>query len=149
MCSLLWRKFAELEKEELYALLKLRADVFILEQRSFFQDMDDQDQAGLHLLWLDREERIIGTLRLLPGAQGRSVTIGRVVLAPSARGRGYGRRMLVAALEETARRWGRPSVHLSAQSAQEKFYAGFGFSRVSDPYDDAGIEHIDMRLDRS
>ncbi len=147
MCSLLWREFVELEKEELYAVLKLRADVFILEQRSFFQDIDGQDQAGLHLILLDGEARIIGTLRLLPGVQEQTVTIGRVVLAPSARGLGYGRRMLVAALEKIAQRWGRSSVRLSAQVVQEKFYAGFGFVRISDPYDDAGIQHIDMRLD--
>lgn len=145
MYSLLWREFSEINKEDLYALLKLRADVFVLEQRSLFQDIDDLDQLGLHLLLLSGEKRIAGTLRLVPNAAGDAVTIGRVVLAREARGLGQGRRMLAASLEKIEERWVGASACLSAQAVQQRFYASFGFVQVSAPYDDAGILHIEMR----
>jgi ElaA protein len=138
-----WRSFEELSRQELYGLLMLRADVFVLEQRSFFRDIDGGDRRALHLL-LREGECIAGTLRLLPLDDG-SVAIGRVALAPHARGRGNGRRMLQAALNKIAETWGAVPVVLGAQAVQEGFYAAFGFVPQSDPYDDEGILHIDMR----
>lgn len=146
--DLVWRRFREFDLDSLYALLQLRSDVFVLEQQSLYRDLDDRDQAARHLLCLEAE-RLIASLRVeAPGSVRAEATIGRVVVAPSARGRGLGRRMMEEALGLIAAEWGAATpVLLGAQSEQQGFYAGFGFTPCSEPYDDGGIAHVDMRLD--
>lgn len=146
MPELLWRAYDELERGELYAVLMLRADVFVLEQRSIYRDIDGADADSLHLLLKEEGGRLLGTLRLSWEEDG-SVVIGRVALRPDARGKGWGARMMASALAAVQQHAGEVPVFLSAQSVQEGFYRKFGFKRVSEPYDDAGIMHIDMRRD--
>jgi ElaA protein len=149
---ILWRDFDELRNAELYQLLRLRQDVFILEQRSFYLDIDGKDLSARHLLLYPAAgdgKRLRGTLRLLPPGRDGTVYIGRVALAESARGEGRGARMMCAALGEAERLYGQASIALSAQSDQVAFYRRFGFVAVGRPFDDGGIPHIEMHRENS
>lgn len=134
------RAFDALDGADLYAILKLRFDVFILEQKSFYPELDDKDQAALHLT-VHRSGDLVGVLRIIPGAQ---VIIGRVVVAEHARGDGLAGRMMQAALDRIADGWPGCDVKLGAQLQLEPFYTRHGFARCSDIYDDGGIPHVDM-----
>lgn len=143
--QLVWRDFAGLSLAELHAWLRLRAAVFVLEQRSLYEDIDGRDPGARHLLALDGQGGLLGGLRLLPpeGTE-QPVKIGRVALLPEARGRGLGAALMREALAEAQRRFpGRP-LFLSAQCGQIPFYERLGFAVASEPYDDGGIEHLDM-----
>jgi len=140
-----WRDFPDLSPFELHAVLKLRCDVFIVEQECAFPEIDGKDPLARHLLCHHGAD-LIGCLRLFdPGVAGDEARIGRVVVAPPARGTGLGRRLMQAALDEIEARHGRIPVALSAQLHLEAFYAGFGFTRVAEPYLEDGIPHCDMR----
>ena len=134
------RPFSDLGTTELYAVLKLRFDVFILEQESLYPELDDRDQSALHLS-VQHNDRLAGVLRILPSDP---VSIGRVAVAKDARGDGLAGRMIEAALARIAEDWPDRGVKLGAQQHLEAFYAKFGFTRCSDVYDDGGIPHIDM-----
>lgn len=143
-------RFARLEEMSaaaLHDMLKLRFDVFVLEQRSLYPEFDGQDPSALHLIVEDDGGATVGTLRILGlGGEG-PVWIGRVAVAPFHRGGGFGRRMIDAAIAEIARRAPGRSIALGAQIHLEAFYGGFGFQRSSEIYDDGGIDHVDMILD--
>ena len=138
-----WRAFDALGTAELYALLRLRSDVFVVEQNCVFADIDGKDAAALHLLiWVG--EALGGYLRVFAPAAG-AAKIGRVVVAPACRSTGLGRRLMAAALDEIAARWGGVPVELSAQAHLERFYGSFGFERTGPDYLEDGIPHCDMR----
>ncbi len=139
------RAFADLDAAALYELLKLRFDVFILEQESFYPELDDRDQTALHLT-VHRGGRLVGVLRIL---QTIPVSIGRVAVAKDVRGDGLAGRMMEAALARIAADWPDRAVKLGAQKHLEAFYARFGFKRCSDIYDDGGIPHVDMVKERA
>ncbi len=137
------RAFDDLDTRSLYAILKLRFDVFILEQESLYPELDDQDQIALHLTAC-RGEALVGVLRILPTDP---VSIGRVAVAGGARGDGLASRMMQSALTRISADWPDRRVKLGAQQHLEAFYARFGFVRCSDIYDDGGIPHIDMVME--
>ena len=143
--ALTWRDFDALSPAELHALLKLRCDVFVVEQNCAFPEIDGKDPLARHLLCHDRAD-LIGCLRIFaPGLSGDAARIGRVVVAPPARGTGLGRRLMQAALDEIAARHGKVPVALSAQLHLEAFYASLGFERISETYLEDGIQHCDMQ----
>jgi ElaA protein len=143
--AFIWRDFADLRPAELHALLKLRCDVFVVEQNCAFPEIDGKDPLARHLLCHDGAD-LIGCLRIfVPGVAGDAARIGRVVVAPSARGTGLGRRLMQAALDEIEVRHGTVPVALSAQLYLEAFYASLGFERVSETYLEDGIPHCDMQ----
>ncbi len=140
-----WHRFDELDGQTLYRLLQLRSDVFVLEQQSLYRDLDDRDQAALHLLGREGAA-LIASLRIeVPGGVRPEATIGRVVVAPEGRGRGLGRTLMAQALARIGEEWGAAYVVLGAQAVQQGFYESFGFEVCSQPYDDGGIPHVDMR----
>lgn len=140
-----WLGFDEFSLSELYDLLKLRQDVFILEQESFYADIDGQDQDALHYLITDTATgAILGAIRLFADADNGSARIGRVVIARQARGTGLGRALMQAGIDEAETRVPGGKIHVSAQAYLEKFYASLGFETVSDVYIEDGIPHIDM-----
>lgn len=138
---------SELSKEELYAILRLRCEVFVVEQTCPYQDIDGQDLAGdtCHLT-AHEGEQMLAYLRLLdPETQSGEVVIGRVITAAAGRGRGLGHQLMERALDEAARRWpGRP-VYLSAQAHLQGYYGRYGFQAEGDVYLEDDIPHIDMR----
>lgn len=133
---------ADLDPRTLYALLRLRVDVFVVEQASPYAELDgrDLDDTTRHF-WLGGDgEPVLGTLRLLEEAGGR-FRIGRLCTAASARGRGLGVQLMHAALAEIR---DRESV-LDAQEPLAGFYEGFGYAPSGEPYDWDGVLHVPMR----
>jgi ElaA protein len=138
--------FDELSNHDLYALLKARQDVFILEQTCFYADFDGLDQQAHHLLgW--RDGKLAAYLRVLaPGAKYTEMSIGRVLTVDFARGTGIGRELVGLGVEHAKRLYPGHRIKICAQARLENFYASFGFVRISDVYDEDGIDHIDMLL---
>jgi ElaA protein len=138
---------SDLGKEQLYAILQLRAEVFVVEQKCIYQDIDGQDLEGdtCHLMAWD-EDRLVGYLRLLdPELQGGDVVIGRVIIAPQARGTGLGHEMMAQALKQIEKRWPEMPVYLSAQAHLQGYYGRYGFEVAGEVYVEDGIPHIGMR----
>ncbi len=133
-------RFDEMDGAALYSLLKLRFDVFILEQESIYPELDDRDQDALHCVALF-DGAPIATLRILDAGD---IHIGRVAVRRDHRGSGLAQRMMHAALNRISADWPDRRVVLGAQRHLEKFYGGFGFKTCSGVYDDGGIPHIDM-----
>lgn len=136
-----WSAFADLSGREMHDLLRLRQDVFVVEQACAFPEIDGRDAQADHLLAV-RDGVLVGCLRLFTGSEMR---IGRIATASSARGTGLGHRLMDAALRRCAQtRAGHPVV-LSAQAHLQDFYAAHGFKPSSATYLEDGILHVDMR----
>ncbi|MFF5081126.1 GNAT family N-acetyltransferase [Actinoplanes sp. NPDC000266] len=132
--------FRDLDTTTLYAILKLRADVFITEQQCPYGELDGRDdEPGTRHLWFTRDEEIRTYLRILD--DGDVQRIGRVVTAKSARGIGLAGRLMTEALAVIGNR---PSV-LDAQAHLTKFYAKFGYEPTGPEYLEDGIPHVPMR----
>jgi len=134
------RRFAELTTVELYAIMALRQQVFVVEQKCAYLDADDLDQVSTHL-WAERGGAIAAYLRIVPaGAKFDELSIGRVITAPAARGSGLGRELMKRGIAAA----GAVPIRLGAQAHLERFYADLGFVRASDVYDEDGIPHVEM-----
>jgi ElaA protein len=140
-----WRSFQQLSTEELYSLLRLRCEVFVVEQRCAYLDIDGSDEIAEHLLARGFDDRLCGYLRAFaPGKLGPAAHIGRVVTSPADRGTGLGTWLVQEALDFIAQRFGDVQVELAAQVHLERFYESFGFRRSSETYPLDGILHCDM-----
>jgi ElaA protein len=136
--------FAELDAATLYALLRLRVDVFVVEQRCPYPELDGRDpEPATRHLWLERDGAPVAYLRLL-GEPGGAARIGRVVVAPEARGTGLAGRLISAALARVGER----ECRLDAQAPLVGFYARLGFAAAGPEYLEDGIPHVPMRLTR-
>ncbi|MBP2477131.1 ElaA protein [Crossiella equi] len=133
---------AELDVPTLYALLKLRVDVFVTEQQSPYSDLDgrDLDPATRHLWFAEADGAPLSYLRLLREPDGRTVRVGRVVTRADARGKGLSRELMGHALAEIGEA---PSV-LDAQTTVTRFYQSFDYRPSGEEYLDAGVPHIPM-----
>lgn len=133
--------------DRLYAALRLRSEVFVVEQTCVFPDMDGLDPHCEHLCGITGDDRLLAYARLLPpGLKYPEASIGRVVVAPSARGMQLGRELMGEALAACRARYAGAPILIGAQQRLERFYSGFGFRAVSEPYLEDGIWHVDMRL---
>ena len=136
---------SDLGKEQLYALLKLRSDVFVVEQKCAYPDLDGQDLEGdtYHLMgWED--DQLMAYLRLLdPQSQGGDVVIGRVLTAPAGRGKGLGHEMMEQALKQAEKHWPQVPIYLSAHL--QGYYGRYGFVVAGEEYLEDDIPHIGMR----
>jgi ElaA protein len=145
-----WSSFADLTAAQLYAMLALRQEVFVLEQTCLYPDIDGLDPAAHHLLgWrdVDGKPQLAAHLRCLaPGAKYTEMSLGRVVTSPAARGTGLGRELVAQGIALAQRLHPGHAIRIGAQARLEAFYAGYGFVTVSEPYDEDGIQHIDMVL---
>lgn len=144
--SLTWtcKPFQQLSAADLYAILRLRAEVFVVEQNCPYQDLDNNDQQALHLGGFDGEELACYVRLLPPGLKYTGASIGRVVTAMTVRGTGIGRELMREALRNCEQRWPGVEITISAQHHLEKFYASLGFGTVSEPYMEDDIPHIEM-----
>jgi ElaA protein len=138
------KPFDALTPGELYAVLALRSDVFVVEQNCVYLDTDGLDSVALHL-WLPGTPHALAVARLLPpGSCYAEASIGRVATAGRVRRTGLGRALFQRALDEVAQRWPGP-VRIMAQSYLTKFYAEFGFLIQGDEFLEDGIPHFYMR----
>ena len=144
MISWIVRKFDDLTVQELYAILRLRSEVFVVEQNCVFQDMDNKDQSSWHLMGWQGDLLVAYTRLIPPGVAYTSASIGRVITAPVARGTGTGKLLMERSIEEAKRLFGTVPIKIGAQLYLREFYHSFGFKQSSDVYDEDGIDHIEM-----
>jgi ElaA protein len=128
---------------ELYALMKLRIDVFVVEQNCAYGELDGKDDQALHLM-LKNDGAIIAAARIFAPQDEKPVKIGRVVVSPAHRGRRLGDALMREALKACMEQFPGAPVFLSAQSHLQGFYGSFGFKPVSAEYVEDGIRHVDM-----
>lgn len=138
--------FQQLPPLDLYRILQLRSEVFVVEQQCIYQDMDNKDQPSLHLCgWAG--EQLAAYARILPaGISYDHPSIGRVITNPAFRRYGFGRELMRRAILLTQNSFSDPVILIGAQQYLTEFYASFGFKQVSEPYLEDGIPHITMRL---
>jgi ElaA protein len=146
-----WRclPFAALSTDSLYRLLRLRSEVFVVEQNCVFLDMDGLDAQCLHVLGevvdQDGTVHLHASTRLVPpGLAFAEASIGRVVTAPAARGGGIGHALMAESVRLLERLWGPQPIRIGAQAHLEAFYNRHGFVSDNKPYVEDGIPHIEM-----
>ena len=141
-----WRcqHFNELSQYELYAILRLRSEVFVVEQNCVFLDMDDKDQKCWHICGWDDQKLVAYTRLVPPGAAYEQASIGRVVTSPSVRRTGIGKELMEYSIEKTFSLFGKNNIKIGAQLYLKNFYESLGFRQSSDVYLEDGIEHIEM-----
>ena len=138
--------FNQLNVNELYDLLRLRSEVFVVEQNCVFLDQDNKDQYCYHLL-LYADGVLAAYSRLVPaGISYPEVSIGRVISSPGFRGAGLGRIIMALAIQNCHDLFGPAAIRIGAQTYALPFYQSLGFVSEGEPYDEDGIEHIEMML---
>ncbi len=142
--------FAQLSVAQLYAVLQLRSEVFVVEQNCVFQDMDGADAQAVHLLGFvaqddGGQEVLVAYARLVPpGVKFDEASIGRVITRASARGTGLGHTLIREALAGINAVWGPQAIRIGAQSQLIAFYRRHGFEDLGKPYLEDGIPHAEM-----
>lgn len=144
----IYLKFDDLNIEQLYSILQLRNEVFILEQNCVYQDMDNNDQASWHLMGYDKNKLAAYCRIIPPGITFAEASIGRVLTAPQYRKAGLGRILMQTAITKTFEQFLVSKITIGAQLYLQKFYASLGFIPVSDVYLEDGIEHVEMMLEQ-
>jgi len=143
-----WLPFDDIPARDWYEVLRQRQQVFILEQTCLYPDIDGLDPHCHHLMaWrtVDGQRVLQASLRVLPpGLKYHEMSIGRVLTTQAARGTGIGRALLDHAMPLVDALYPRDACRIGAQAHLEKFYGGYGFVTVTEPYDEDGIMHIDM-----
>lgn len=138
------KRFEQLTPEQLYAILQLRSEVFVVEQNCPYLDLDNKDQLSFHLMGF-ADDKLIAYTRIIPaGVAYDEVSIGRVVTSPSVRRTGAGKELMKKSIEIAYRLFEKVPIKIGAQLYLQKFYEGFGFQKISDVYLEDGIEHIYM-----
>ena len=141
------KRFSELTLEELYSILKVRAEVFVVGQNIIYQDMDGIDFSSTHL-FIRENEQICSYLRIIDsGVKYKEMSIGRVLTIESQRGKGYARKLMELAIEDAEKR--SQPVRIEAQAYLTDFYRSLGFKQVSDVFILEDIPHVEMILDES
>lgn len=140
--------FEKLSPHELYDIMALRQEVFVVEQNCPYLDADGKDIESWHLMGKDETGKLIAYTRLLPEglAYKDFVSIGRVVSSPSARGTGVGKILMQRSIEMCRRLFGNQPIKIGAQSYLLKFYENFGFRSTGEEYLEDGIPHTKMVL---
>ncbi len=138
--------FYELSLDELYAIMKLRQEVFVVEQNCPFVDADGKDQVAWHLMIFNKNDHLVAYTRLF----GKSIyykgytSIGRVVTSANARGGGIGKFLMQKSIEKCIELFGNEPIKIGAQRYLEKFYQSFGFELTGNDYIEDGIDHTYM-----
>jgi ElaA protein len=140
-----FKKFDNLTPNELYSVLQLRNEVFVVEQNCVFQDADNKDQDSHHLMGWDNE-MLVAYARIVPLgiAYDSFPSIGRVVTSPKLRRSGLGKILMQQSIEHLQKLLGESSIKLGAQLYLKNFYESFGFVQSSEVYMEDGIPHIEM-----
>lgn len=147
--TLAWKflPFRSLTPDQLYDLLKLRQEVFVVEQECAYLDADGADPHAHHLLGYDAEGELTAYLRLVkPGIKYAEPSIGRVITRLSARRRNLGRELMREGIRRAHQLYPGQGIRISAQARLERFYRELGFTTVGGPYDEDGIPHLEMLL---
>lgn len=139
------RRLDEFSARDLYTMLKMRVDVFVVEQKCPYPELDGLDEDALHIRLLAGDDLLASGRIHTASDESSSVHIGRVVVSPKHRGKRLGEHLMSEAINACERLYPGRAIALSAQSHLRGFYAAFGFVPVSDEYLEDGIPHIDMK----
>lgn len=143
------KKFHDLSPLELHDLLKVRVDVFVVEQECAYEEIDGKDPACWHLIGKDSEGTVQATTRIAPQAViYPELSIGRVAVSLPFRGLKLGKKMMELSIDFAEQELNVDSIKIAAQLYLKKFYSDLGFEQISDVYPWDGIDHIDMRKTR-
>lgn len=146
--TLTWtvKPFTTLTLHELHDLLRLRVDVFVVEQACAYEEIDGKDPGAMHVLGQAQDGSLLAYARILPPEADGLPHIGRVIVRAAARNHGLARTLMHVALDAVQERYGSRRSAVAAQAHLEKFYASFGYVRQGPDYPWDGIPHVDMVL---
>jgi len=140
-----WINYSELSAEQLYTILALRAEVFILGQQCLYLDPDGKDRSAIHLLGTE-DNQLVAYLRLFPPTEKENdVVFGRVLTAASVRKKGYGKQLMQEMFDYCASHFPSHTISCSAQYYLKNFYESFGLVAYGEKYEEDNILHIAMK----
>lgn len=139
-----YKFFDDLSAHELYAIMRLRSEVFVLEQQCIYQDADNKDLSAYHLMIRDGDTLIAYARLLPPGISYEYMSIGRVISKQDYRRKGAGRLLMKEAIKACHELFGEGPIRIGAQLYLKKFYESFGFVQTGEVYLEDDIEHIEM-----
>ena len=135
--------YEDLSKELFFELIKLRIEIFVVEQNCYYQELDEEDQIALHVVG-QKNGTVIAAGRIIPDVSKMQVSIGRIAVKNGFRNNGYARKMMDEILDYIGHNFKTYSIKLSAQVYLINFYTSFGFIEIGKVYLEDGIEHINM-----
>lgn len=144
MLNIITKSFNELTVQELYNILKLRSEIFVVEQNCVYLDMDDKDQKALHVLGMKNGNIVAYTRIFKPGDYFEYASIGRVVVSQNQRQHKYGYDIMNASIKAVKDNFNGNEIKIGAQCYLRKFYGNLGFKEVGEEYLEDGIPHIHM-----
>lgn len=139
-----WKRFDELTLAELYEVIRLRIDVFVVEQECPYHELDGLDEKACHLLGYENGELVAYSRLFSRGIVAEQASIGRVLVKESVRNLGYGQVLLAESIRQMEETLEEKTILIHAQLYLKRFYQSFQFEKVSESYDLDGIPHIDM-----
>lgn len=137
-------KFSDLTSQQLYDILQLRSEVFVVEQDCVYQDIDGYDQIALHVLYYDNCTLAVYARILPPNTYFKNVSIGRIIVKQTYRGKDYGHQLMRFCIDSISAEYGNQTIKISAQKHLKSFYEQHGFKQIGDSYLEDGIPHIAM-----
>jgi ElaA protein len=139
------KPFKELSAQELYEILRLRSEVFVVEQNCVYQDIDNKDQKALHVLGYYNEELAAYSRLFDAGVYFEYASIGRVIVAQKFRDKKWGNNLMIEAIAGIKQNYDKIQITISAQMYLQKFYESHGFIKTSEMYLEDDIPHIEMK----
>ena len=139
-------KYQDLSPDRLYEILKLRSEVFVVEQKCAYQDLDNKDEKALHLVGENNNKIIAYTRIFKKGGFFKNSSIGRVLVKKKYRNKDYGRKIMTSSIEKLKKDPKEEIIELSAQKYLLKFYSELGFEKVGEEYLEDNIPHVKMIL---
>ena len=140
------KAFDDLSPLEMYKILQLRNEVFVVEQNCVFQDADNKDEGCLHFMGFINDDLAAYTRLVPPGYIYTEPSIGRVVTSPLYRAKGLGKELMQRSIEMCRANFGDLPIKIVAQYYLLKFYSSLGFKVIGEIYLEDGIEHVHMLL---
>ncbi len=141
------KTFSELDTEDLYQILRLRSEVFVVEQDCVYQDIDNKDQNAIHLYYKENDQIVAYTRIFKAGDYYENPCIGRVVVSKKNRGKDLGKKIMIDSIEYIKQNINGEKIELSAQKYLDKFYKDLGFYKIGEDYLEDGIPHQRMIFD--
>ena len=141
------KTFYELDTEDLYQILRLRSEVFVVEQNCVYQDIDNKDQNAIHLYYKENDQIVAYTRIFKAGDYYENPCIGRVVVSKKNRGNDLGKKIMIDSMEYIKQNIKGEKIELSAQKYLDKFYKDLGFYKIGEDYLEDGIPHQRMIFD--
>ena len=141
------KTFSELDTEDLYQILRIRSEVFVVEQDCVYQDIDNKDQNAIHLYYKENDQIVAYTRIFKAGDYYENPCIGRVVVSKKNRGNDLGKKIMIDSIEYIKQNIKGEKIELSAQKYLDKFYKDLGFYKIGEDYLEDGIPHQRMIFD--